>query len=66
MNLKVIIINPYMIIGKKYNASNLNSENAAFDAASKICIKYEVPSEKEKKAIERGNTAKQIYLIMTG
>ena len=51
---------------KKDNISNLNSENAAFDAASKICIKYEVPSQKEKKAIERGNTAKQIYTIMTG
>lgn len=50
---------------KSYNTNNLNSENAAYDAASRICIKYEVPSDKEKKAIERGNTAKQIYKIMT-
>ena len=51
---------------KKDNIKNLNSENAAFDAASKICIKYEIPAEKEKKANERGNTAKQIYKVMTG
>ena len=50
---------------KRENQNNLNSENAAFGAASKICKKYEVPTEKEKKAVERGNTAKQIYKIMT-
>ena len=49
---------------KKDNINNLNSENAAYNAASKICIKYEVPTNKEKKAIERGKTAKQIYNIM--
>ena len=36
---------------KKDNRSNLNSENAAFVAVSKICIKNEVPSEKEKKRL---------------
>ena len=51
---------------KKDNNNLLNSENAAFDAASKICIKYEVPKDKEKKAKERGNTAKQIFKIMIG
>ena len=50
---------------KNDNKNNLNTEKAAYDAASKICIKYEVPNDKEKKAIERGNTAKQIYKIMT-
>lgn len=51
---------------KKDNINNLNSENAAYDAASKICIKYEVPLNKENKAKKRGNTAKQIYKVMTG
>ena len=50
---------------KRENQNNLNTENSAFNAASKICKKYEVPREKDKKAVERGNTAKQIYKIMT-
>ena len=50
---------------KKDNGNNLNTENAAFDAASKICIQYEIPSQKENKAIERGNTAREIYRVMT-
>ena len=51
---------------KRDNINNLNTEKAAYDAASRICIKYEVPKDKEKRAIERGNTAKQIYKVMTG
>lgn len=50
---------------KKENENKINSENAAYNAASKICLDYERPSYKEDKAKTRGNTAKKIYKIMT-
>ena len=45
--------------------SNKNTENAAYNAGSLICIKYEVPYDYKNKAVKRGNTAKEIYKIMT-
>ena len=50
---------------KKENENKINSENAAYNAASKICLDYERPSDMENKAKTRGNTAKKIYKIMT-
>ena len=50
---------------KKENENKINSENAAYNAASKICLDYERPKDKENKAKTRGNTAKKIYKIMT-
>ena len=46
---------------KKENENKINSENAAYNAASKICLDYERPSDMENKAKTRGNTAKKIY-----
>lgn len=50
---------------KEENKNQINSENAAYNAASKICLKYEIPKDKENQAKIRGNTAKNIYKIMT-
>jgi uncharacterized protein YjhX (UPF0386 family) len=50
---------------KEENKNKINSEDAAYNAASKICLDYERPSYKEDKAKTRGNTAKKIYKIMT-
>ena len=49
---------------KKEN-SNKNTGNAAYNAGSDICKKYEIPADKESKAIVRGNTSKDLYNIMT-
>ncbi len=45
--------------------SNKNTEKAAYNAGSIICKRYEVPANYNEKAVTRGNTAKQIYKIMT-
>ena len=50
---------------KEENKNKINSEDAAYNAASKICLDYERPSDMENKAKTRGNTAKKIYKIMT-
>jgi uncharacterized protein YjhX (UPF0386 family) len=52
-------------IWKEENKNKINSEDAAYNAASKICLDYERPSDMENKAKTRGNTAKKIYKIMT-
>ena len=51
---------------KRNNANNLCSENAAYNAASQICLRYEIPANKEQRARERGETAKTVFKIMTG
>ena len=51
---------------KDKNSSDLNSQKSAYDAASILCIKYEVPADRYNKAIKRGDTAKDIYKIMMG
>lgn len=48
---------------KKY--SGINSPDTAYSAGCLICLEYEKPKEKESKAPERGNTARDIYNIMT-
>ena len=49
---------------KKEN-SNKNTGNAAYNAGSDICKKYEVPDDKESRAVVRGNTSIDLYNIMT-
>ena len=49
---------------KSNNASNLNSENSAYNAGAQICLRYEVPYDKENQSVKRGNTAKTVYKIM--
>ena len=49
----------------KKNNNNLNSANAAYNAGYLVCKKYEVPADIENQAKIRGNTAKDIYYIMT-
>jgi hypothetical protein len=49
---------------KKEN-SDTDSANAAYNAGHIICTKYEVPVDYNTKAITRGNTAKELYELMT-
>lgn len=51
---------------KETNAKNLKSEGAARSAGSIVCLRYEVPVDKESKAVTRGNKAAEIYRIMMG
>ncbi len=51
---------------KKNNKANLASDNAARDAGSIVCLRYEVPVSKEAKAVTRGNKAAEIYRVMMG
>ena len=50
---------------KNNNNNNLNSANAAYNAGYLVCKKYEVPADTENQAKIRGNTAREIYYIMT-
>ena len=49
----------------KNNNLDKDSESSAYNAGYNICVKYEVPSDKENKGITRGNTAKDMFNIMT-
>ena len=49
----------------KNNNPNKDIDLSAYNAGYNICIKYEVPSDKENKGITRGNTALDMYKIMT-
>ncbi len=49
----------------KNNNPNKNTATAAYNAGYIICMKYEVPADTENKAKKRGNTAKDMYNIMT-
>ena len=49
----------------KNENANKNSANAAYNAGSIICKEYEKPVDSSNKAVTRGNTAKEIYKIMT-
>lgn len=44
--------------------SNTNSADAAYNAGSVVCKKYEVPADYNNKAVQRGNIAKDIYNAM--
>ena len=45
--------------------STKNTDLSAYNAAYNFCIKYEVPDDKENACKTRGNTAKDMYKIMT-
>ena len=44
--------------------SNVNSEDAAFNAAHILCLRYLIPRDVQTKAIQRGNDARAIFRIM--
>ncbi|MCL2141190.1 MAG: phage tail tip lysozyme [Dehalococcoidia bacterium] len=50
---------------KSANSSDLNSQTAAYNAGSDLCLNYEIPANKAVKAVERGNLAKLIYVDIT-
>lgn len=39
---------------------------AAYSAGSLVCLKYEIPANKESSAVKRGNNASKFYKIMVG
>ncbi|MBQ6122178.1 MAG: hypothetical protein IJI59_10610, partial [Clostridia bacterium] len=49
---------------KEENPATLSSIAAARSAGSIICLKYEVPVDKETKAVRRGEKAVEIYKVM--
>jgi hypothetical protein len=55
----------YIYTQWKNDNSNTNSASAAYNAGNIICKKYEVPADYNNKAITRGNTAKELYNLMT-
>ena len=44
----------------------LDTVDAAYSGGALVCTKYEIPVDKNAKAIIRGNKAKEIYQIMVG
>jgi hypothetical protein len=46
------------------NSGNLNSEDAAYDAGHRLCMRYLIPDQTATKAVERGNHAREIYSAM--
>ena len=48
------------------NAGALDTVDAAYSGGALVCTKYEIPVDKNAKAIIRGNKAKEIYQIMVG
>ena len=51
---------------KEANAKDLKCGEAARSAGALVCTKYEIPVDKEAKAITRGSKAVEIYQIMMG
>lgn len=51
---------------KSENDDALNTVAAARSAGALVCTKYEIPVDKESKAVVRGNKAVEIYRIMMG
>ena len=50
----------------EWKADYSDKANAAYEAGSIICIKYEAPDDRFNKAIERGNSAQDIYAVLIG
>ena len=48
------------------NKSALHCPEAANSAGSWICLKYEIPANKEESAVKRGKNAAKFYKIMVG
>ena len=51
---------------KKANSGALACEAAARSAGALVCTRYEIPVDKESKAVTRGNKAASIYKTMIG
>ena len=51
---------------KQANKADPDAEKAARSAGSLVCTRYEIPADKESKAVARGNRAVEIYRIMMG
>lgn len=49
----------------KNENSNKNTASAAYSAGYWVCKKYEIPADTENRARQRGNTATEVYNIMT-
>ena len=49
----------------KSENSNTKTATAAYNAGHIVCTKYEIPADYKTKAITRGNTAKELYNLMT-
>ena len=51
---------------KSANSSALHCPEAARSAGSTVCLKYEIPANKEQSAVKRGDRAATFYEIMIG
>ena len=51
---------------KQANAKKLTGAEAARSAGALVCTRYEIPADKEAKAVTRGSKAVEIYNIMMG
>ena len=51
---------------KQANKADPDSAKAARSAGALVCTRYEIPADKESKAITRGYKAAEIYRIMMG
>ena len=51
---------------RRENESALYCPEAAASAGSWVCLKYEIPANREAKAVSRGKRAAEIYRIMVG
>ena len=51
---------------KQANKADPDSAKAARSAGALVCTRYEIPADKESKAITRGDKAAEIYRIMMG
>ena len=51
---------------REANRKAPDSAEAARSAGALVCTKYEIPVNKEAKAVTRGNKAAEIYKIMMG
>ena len=54
----------WVYTGWKSAGGSKTTADAAYNAASRFCLYYEVPSNKSAKARERGNLAKSVYKVM--
>ena len=55
----------YVYNNWKNQNSNTQSSNAAYNAGYIVCKQYEVPADTENRSKQRGNTALEVYSIMT-
>lgn len=56
----------YVYNGWKNKNSNVNSSDAAYSAGYDVCYKYEVPANREVKAVQRGDKSRLVYNVIIG